>query len=121
MSVDAVTSLEPSHPGTHIAVPAVVETSGAVGVQAVGHGLNGHGEAEVFAVGGDALSVWPTGGRGILDGSIVAAGERGGCGGGDEGGDEEEDGGVHLGWPFVDQVGRVRWRPGRSLVGTLRL
>lgn len=36
---DAVTPLEPAHPGTDIAVPAVMETSCAVLVEAVGHDL----------------------------------------------------------------------------------
>lgn len=74
MSADAVTALEPAHPSTHVAVPAVVEPSGAVGVEAVGHGLDGNGKAEVFAVCCDALLVGPVGRGGILDGSEVAVG-----------------------------------------------
>lgn len=99
MSADAVTALEPTHPSTDIAVPAIVETSSAVGVEAVGHSLYGDAEAKVFAVWGDALLVGPASGGGVVDGSKVAFGERDGCGGGDEGG-EEEDGVVHLNWVF---------------------
>lgn len=99
MSADAVTALEPAHPGTDIAVPAVVETSSAVGVEAVRHSLYRDVEAKVFAVCGDALLVRPASGGGIVDGSKVAFGERDGCGGGDEGG-EEDDGVVHLDWLF---------------------
>lgn len=86
MSADAVTALKPAHPSTHVAVQAVVEPSGAIGVEAVGHGLDGDGEAEIFAVCGDALLIGPVGGGGILDGSEITA-ERGGCGGSDEGGE----------------------------------
>jgi len=107
MSADAMAPLEPAHPGTCVAVPAVVESSGAVCVEAVGHGLYGDGETEVFAVCGDALLVGPVGGRWILDWSVVAAGKRGCCCESDEGG-EEEDVGLHLDGLVVGLESRLR-------------
>lgn len=100
MSADAMTPLEPAHSGTDVAVPAVMETSCAVCVEAVGHGLHSDVEAECFAVRGDALLVWPVDGTGVLDGSVIAFWERGCCCGSDEGG-EEEDVVVHLDWLLV--------------------
>lgn len=108
MSADAMTALEPAKLGTDVAVPAVMETSCAVCVETVGHVLNGDVEAEMFSVRGDALLVRPVDGAGVVDGSIIAFGERGGCCGGDEG-CEEKDVVVHLDWFFVGLVGRFRW------------
>ncbi len=103
-----MTPLEPAHPGTDVAVPAVMETSCAVCVETVGHVLDGDVEAEMFSVRGDALLVRPVDGTGVLDGSLIALGERGCCCGGDEG-CEEKDVVVHLDWFFVGLVGRFRW------------